>query len=90
MRSDNDRRGMSESAQGSLPAVFMTDFVSAGLLIVQSTSSLTSHVTGKLRTWWQRARERAELARMSEAELHDIGASSTDRWSEIHKPFWRK
>jgi len=27
---------------------------------------------------------------MSDAELHDIGVSSTDRWAEINKPFWRK
>ena len=44
----------------------------------------------RLRTWRRRARERAELARMSDAELHDIGISSTDRWAEINKPFWRK
>jgi len=26
---------------------------------------------------------------MSEAELHDIGVSSAERWAEINKPCWR-
>jgi uncharacterized protein YjiS (DUF1127 family) len=60
------------------------------LLIAQSALSLTSRLTGKLRTWRQRERERAELARMSQTELHDIGVSSSDHWMEISKPFWRK
>jgi uncharacterized protein YjiS (DUF1127 family) len=42
----------------------------------------------ELTLWRRRARERAELARMSEAELHDIGITSADRWVEINKPFW--
>jgi uncharacterized protein YjiS (DUF1127 family) len=68
----------------------LTDFARAALLVAQSTSSLTSRVTGTVRTWRQRAREREELARTSLADLHDIGVSSTDRWTEIHKPFWRE
>jgi uncharacterized protein YjiS (DUF1127 family) len=42
----------------------------------------------ELTLWRRRSRERAELARMSEAELHDIGITSADRWAEINKPFW--
>jgi uncharacterized protein YjiS (DUF1127 family) len=26
---------------------------------------------------------------MSDGELHDIGVSSAERWSEINKPCWR-
>jgi uncharacterized protein YjiS (DUF1127 family) len=55
-----------------------------------SKLSLVSRLRGEFRTWRRRARERTELARMSEAELHDIGVTSTDRWAEINKPFWRK
>jgi uncharacterized protein YjiS (DUF1127 family) len=44
---------------------------------------------GALREWRQRDRDRAELARLSEAELHDIGVTSAERWAEINKPFWR-
>jgi uncharacterized protein YjiS (DUF1127 family) len=43
----------------------------------------------ELRSWRRTARERTELARMSDAELHDIGVTSADRWAEINKPCWR-
>jgi uncharacterized protein YjiS (DUF1127 family) len=43
----------------------------------------------ELQSWRRRARERGELARMSDGELHDIGISSAERWSEINKPCWR-
>jgi uncharacterized protein YjiS (DUF1127 family) len=44
---------------------------------------------GALHLWRRRERERRELARMSEAELHDVGVTSAERWAEINKPFWR-
>jgi uncharacterized protein YjiS (DUF1127 family) len=44
---------------------------------------------GARREWRQRDRDRAELARLSEGELHDIGVTSAERWAEINKPFWR-
>ena len=77
-RGDTLQRG--ESAQGSRRAALSTD----------TTPSQMSRLMSKLRTWRQRERERAELARMSQAELHDIGVSSADHWAEISKPFWRK
>ena len=36
-----------------------------------------------------RARQRAELARMSDREFHDIGVSRAQVWREVSKPFWR-
>ena len=42
-----------------------------------------------MRLWRQRDRERGALARMSEAELHDIGVTPAERWTEINKPCWR-
>ena len=39
--------------------------------------------------WRRRAMERAQLARMSEVDLHDIGLTSSDRQIEINKPCWR-
>ena len=80
-----DRVGVSERAQGSPRVAFST----AVSLVALPTLSLISRLMGKLGTGRRRAQERMELARMSQAELHDIGASSTDRWAEIHKPFWR-
>jgi uncharacterized protein YjiS (DUF1127 family) len=44
---------------------------------------------GALQLWRRRERERGELARMSEAELHDIGVTAVERWTEINKPCWR-
>jgi uncharacterized protein YjiS (DUF1127 family) len=58
--------------------------------LIASTPSLISHLKDELRTWRRRERERAQLAQMSQAELHDIGLTSADRWAEIGKPFWRK
>ncbi len=41
------------------------------------------------RRWHDRARQRAELARMSDREFHDIGVSRAQVWREVSKPFWR-
>jgi len=48
-----------------------------------------SHVLQALYTWHARSVQRAELARFSELELHDIGLSHSLIASEIDKPFWR-
>jgi uncharacterized protein YjiS (DUF1127 family) len=34
-------------------------------------------------------REREELAALTDRDLRDIGASSSDVWHEIRRPFWR-
>jgi uncharacterized protein YjiS (DUF1127 family) len=59
--------------------------------IALGTSSSTGLAgwRGALQVWRRRDRDRAELARLSEAELHDIGVTSAERWAEINKPFWR-
>jgi uncharacterized protein YjiS (DUF1127 family) len=44
---------------------------------------------GAMRLWRRRDRERRQLARMSEAELHDIGVTPAERWAEVNKPRWR-
>jgi uncharacterized protein YjiS (DUF1127 family) len=41
-----------------------------------------------MRLWRRRDRERDQLARMSEAELHDIGVTPAERLAEINKPCW--
>ncbi len=41
------------------------------------------------RRWRNRARQRAELARMSDREFRDIGISRARVWREVSKPFWR-
>ena len=42
-----------------------------------------------LALWRRRARERGELARMSEIELKDIGIGRCAARHESNKPFWR-
>ncbi|HEX2890032.1 DUF1127 domain-containing protein [Vineibacter terrae] len=46
-------------------------------------------LTDTLRLWRRRARERAELARFTDRELHDIGIGASDALHEINKPVWR-
>ncbi|MBV8492392.1 MAG: DUF1127 domain-containing protein [Alphaproteobacteria bacterium] len=43
-----------------------------------------------LREWRRRARSRAELARLDDRMLRDIGVTPGEAWQEINKPFWRK
>jgi uncharacterized protein YjiS (DUF1127 family) len=81
---------VSESAHRSQPVGLAVDVNSVVLLITQSALKHSARLMGKLRTWRRRERERTELARMSQAELHDIRVSSSDRWTEISKPFWRQ
>ena len=42
-----------------------------------------------LHLWRQRYRDRGELARWTERDLHDIGISPSDIAHELEKPFWR-
>jgi uncharacterized protein YjiS (DUF1127 family) len=55
----------------------------------ETSSSRIFHWRSELQSWRRRAREREELARMSDGELHDIGVTSAERWAEINKPWWR-
>ena len=42
-----------------------------------------------LRAWRRRARERAELGRLSDRELRDFGVSRGEAIAEAAKPVWR-
>ena len=44
----------------------------------------------RLSEWRQVSRSRAELAKLDERMLRDIGLTRVDVWREINKPFWRK
>ncbi len=43
-----------------------------------------------VRLWYQRDRQRHELARLSPAMLKDIGLSRSDALEEYAKPFWKE
>ena len=40
-------------------------------------------------TWLERARQRRQLAELSDYMLRDIGLTRADAWAESEKPFWR-
>lgn len=42
-----------------------------------------------MRVWRQRYKARAELARLTDRDFHDVGASWSDYAYEANKPFWR-
>jgi uncharacterized protein YjiS (DUF1127 family) len=52
--------------------------------------SLLPRLAAVLRVWRQRARERDQLARLSERDLHDLGLSRGTVYAELRKPFWRE
>ena len=51
--------------------------------------SVLSQVAETLNVWRQRYRDRRELAKWSDRELHDIGVSHSDAIYQASKPFWR-
>lgn len=42
----------------------------------------------RLATWRRRARERAQLARLNDRELKDIGITRAEAQMEANKSFW--
>ncbi|MBH3430243.1 DUF1127 domain-containing protein [Pseudomonas alkylphenolica] len=51
-------------------------------------SHLFHDVVGQLARWRQLHYQRMELARLSDAALHDIGMSRADVMQEVERPFW--
>ena len=42
----------------------------------------------RIRRWHQLARQRRQLASLSDAALKDIGYGRADIWMESNRPFW--
>jgi uncharacterized protein YjiS (DUF1127 family) len=42
----------------------------------------------KLRRWWELARQRRQLASLSDNALKDLGLSRADVMQESERPFW--
>jgi len=51
--------------------------------------SLLGRVAATLALWRKRSREKRALERLGERELHDFGASYSDVYAELRRPFWR-
>jgi len=52
------------------------------------TESLAARVRRALVEWCRRARSRAQLARLGERDLRDIGLTPMEAAREYAKPFW--
>lgn len=52
-------------------------------------SSRLTRLGGPLQLWFNRWRQRDELTRWSDRDLHDVGLSWSDVVREAEKPFWR-
>jgi uncharacterized protein YjiS (DUF1127 family) len=48
-----------------------------------------SRIAETFHLWRERRRQRFELARYTERELHDAGISWSEMVYEVEKPFWR-
>jgi uncharacterized protein YjiS (DUF1127 family) len=59
------------------------------LMTNHHVDGLFSRLLQTLWAWQVRSAQRAELARWTDYELHDIGLSRSAIASEIEKPFWR-
>lgn len=57
--------------------------------IAPASRGLLDRTLDTLRLWRRRARQRRELAGLTERELRDIRLSSADAWHEIRKAFWQ-
>ena len=62
-----------------------------------TANSMTNHhgngplgqILQTVHAWHDRYSQRAQLARLNELELHDIGLSHSLIAEELDKPFWR-
>ncbi len=55
----------------------------------QGTAALIAAGLERLLLWQERARQRRELAALSDDLLKDIGLSRSGAFEESRKPFWR-
>ena len=54
------------------------------------TTALLHRAVAAFREWRRCARSRAELVRLDDRALRDIGLTRAEVLREIDKPFWRK
>ena len=67
----------------------MVAITERGLADRQRARYSVTRLWATLRRWRRRLRERAQLAQMTERELHDLGLSHGGIHAELRKPFWR-
>ena len=59
-----------------------------GALILGTGPALRG-LSSLLRLWWQRSRERRQLALLTDRDLHDLALTRIDAQREARKPFWK-
>ena len=55
----------------------------------QTWQSSIAQLVKLLNTWYQRSRQRQQLAQLSVRQLDDIGLDRATALAEAAKPFWR-
>mgnify|MGYP001549776757 CR=1 FL=1 len=55
----------------------------------RSWQSTTADLRSLLNTWYQRSRQRQQLAQLDVRQLDDIGLDRATALAEAAKPFWR-
>ena len=68
----------------------MTTISQASVHYGRSRPSAAARMLATFGVWRRRARERAELAQLSDRVLGDIGLSRADAQFIANKPFWRE
>jgi uncharacterized protein YjiS (DUF1127 family) len=56
----------------------------------RAASGIAGRVLAALREWRRRAHDRAQLAKLDERMLRDIGLTQADAEFLSNKPFWRE
>ena len=68
----------------------MAAIIEHGLRNYQPSCYSLRALWATLRCWHRRVQQRAQLATMSDRELHDLGLSYGAIYAELQKPFWRE
>jgi uncharacterized protein YjiS (DUF1127 family) len=67
----------------------LTDYHPSSRAVDAKNGSLLERAAATLRLWRKRIREKRALERLDERELADFGATRSDVYAEVRRPFWR-
>jgi uncharacterized protein YjiS (DUF1127 family) len=73
----------------SLIHPLLTDYHLSSRTSRATRPSLLARAAATLRLWRKRIREKEALSRLDDRDLHDFGASYSDVYAELRRPFWR-
>jgi uncharacterized protein YjiS (DUF1127 family) len=67
----------------------LTDYHPSSRAVDAENGSLLARAVATLRLWRRRIREKRALEQLDARELADFGASPSDVYAEVRRPFWR-